>query len=107
MSERNPLCASLGPTNMTFVLTYEPCVHISGAVWIQGSSGLKVPESAVVLGKGEAHTSIYVGSVLHEGKRVLAQVHPSKKAAYFHRHGQDVEMLYYKVSHIMLYFAPI
>lgn len=58
-----------------------------------------MPESAVVLGKGEAHSTIYVGSVLHEGKRVLAQVHPSKKAAYFHRHGQDIEMLYYKVRH--------
>ncbi|XP_063701670.1 uncharacterized protein LOC134831785 [Culicoides brevitarsis] len=65
--------------------------------WVQGSPGLKMPESAVVLGKGEAHTSIYIGSVLHEGKRVLAQVHPSKKAAYFHRYGQDIEMLYYKI----------
>lgn len=54
-----------------------------------------MPETAVVLRNDDS--KIFVGSVLHEGQRVLAQVHPSKKAAYFHQQGQDVEMVYYKV----------
>uniref|UniRef100_A0A336LXT7 CSON007101 protein n=1 Tax=Culicoides sonorensis TaxID=179676 RepID=A0A336LXT7_CULSO len=67
------------------------------AIWIQGSTGSSMPETAVTLRKGESHSVIYIGSVLYEGNRVLAQVHPSKKAAILHLNGKDHMMHYYKL----------
>lgn len=64
---------------------------------MQASPGAKIPTDAVKLSKENALNPIFVGSAIHEGTRMLARICSSRKTAYIHFDGMEVEKHFFKV----------